>query len=90
MESDNLLPELGEMALLTHSHASLDLIGLEIRGCKEPRAPLNSPVAPSNFCREPKDELVSLHNTFRLPLKMQLGSLKKIIISSPLILTHVL
>ena len=29
--------------------------GLEIRGCQEPRAPLTSPAAPSNFCREPKD-----------------------------------
>ena len=26
---------------------------------------LNSPAAPSNFCREPKDVLVSIHNTFR-------------------------
>ena len=25
-------------------------------------APLNSPVAMSNFCREPKDVLVSIHN----------------------------
>ena len=29
------------------------------------RAPLNSLRAPSNFCREPKDVLVSIHNTFK-------------------------
>ena len=28
--------------------------GLEIRGCRQPRAPLNAPAASSNFCREPK------------------------------------
>ena len=39
--------------------------GLEIRGCLELRAPLNSPAAPSNFCREPKDVLFSIQNTFR-------------------------
>ena len=38
-------------------------LGLEIRGCQESRAPLNSPGAPSNFYREPKDVLVSIHNT---------------------------
>ena len=52
--------------------------GLEMRGCREPRAPLNSPAAPSNFCREPKDVLVSIHNTFQRRLKMQLGSLEKL------------
>ena len=39
--------------------------GLEIRGCREPRAPSNSPAAHSNFSREPKNVLVSIHNTFR-------------------------
>ena len=41
------------------------------------RAPLNSPGAPSNFCREPKDVLVSIHNLFKWLLKIQLGSLEK-------------
>ena len=43
----------------------LTCTGLVIRGCQEPRAPLNSPAAPSNFCREPKVVLVSVHNTSR-------------------------
>ena len=34
--------------------------GLEIRGCREPRAPLNVPVAPSNFCGEPKYILLDI------------------------------
>ena len=50
---------------------------LEISGCREPRAPLNSPGAPLNFCRELKNVLVSIHNASRLFLKMQLGSPKK-------------
>ena len=54
------------------------MAGLEIRGCREPRAPLNSPAAPSNFCREPKHVLVFIHSTCKWLLKMQLGSLKKI------------
>ena len=29
--------------------------GLEISRSLEPRAPLNSPVAPSHLCRDPKD-----------------------------------
>ena len=41
------------------------LTGLEIRGCLEPRAPLNSLAAPSNLFREPKDVLVSIHPTLR-------------------------
>ena len=57
--------------------------GFEIRGCQEPRAPLNSPAAPSNFCREPKDVLFSIQNTYRYLSEMQLGSLEKILISSP-------
>ena len=62
----------------THVNSSFDTMsGLEIR------APLNFPAAPSNFCREPKDVLVSIHNTFRWLLKMQLGSLEKNLISSP-------
>ena len=31
----------------------------------ERRAQLNSLVAPSDFCMEPKDALVSIHSTFR-------------------------
>ena len=50
--------------------------GLEIKGCREPRAPLKSPAAPTNFCREPKNVLVSIHNTCKWLLKMQLGSLE--------------
>ena len=38
--------------------------GLEISWSWEPMASLNSPAAPSNFCREPKDVPVSIHNTF--------------------------
>ena len=34
--------------------------GSKLGGEWEPRAPLNSPVAPSNFCREPKDVLISI------------------------------
>ena len=49
----------------THVYQNLGGPGLEIRGCQEPRAPLNSPTAPSNICREPKNLLVSIHNTFR-------------------------
>ena len=37
---------------------------LEIRGCREPRAPLNSHAAPSKK-EGRKDVLVSIHNTFR-------------------------
>ena len=51
--------------------------GLEISGCQEPRAPLNSPVAPSNFCREPENVLFDIQNTFLKLMKMQLGSLEK-------------
>ena len=57
--------------------------GLEIRGCREPRAPLNAPAAPSNFCREPKYVLFDIQNTFMKLMKMQLGSLEKILILSP-------
>ena len=39
--------------------------GLKIRGCWEPSASLSCPGAPSYFCREPKDVLVSfIHSTF--------------------------
>ena len=55
----------------------------EISGCQEQSAPLNSPGAPSNFCREPKDVLVSTQNTLKWLLKMQLGSVKNNLISSP-------
>ena len=44
----------------------------------ELRVPLNSPVASSNFCREPKDEWISISGQkFRYLWKMQLGSLEK-------------
>ena len=36
--------------------------GPEIIGCQESRAPLNSPAAPSIFCREPKDVLFYTQN----------------------------
>ena len=36
--------------------------GPEIIGYQESRAPLNSPAAPSNFCREPKDVLFYTQN----------------------------
>ena len=45
--------------------------------------PLNDPTAPSNFCREPKYVLFDIHNIFKKLMKMQLGSLEKILISSP-------
>ena len=57
--------------------------GLKIKGCWEPRAPFNSPVVPLIFCREPKDVLVSLHNTFSKLSKIQFGSLEKKVILSP-------
>ena len=47
----------------------------------EPKAPMNSPVVPTNYCREPKDVLVSIHSTFKWPLKMQSGSLENSLIS---------
>ena len=53
------------------------LTGLGIKGCWEPRAPFNCPAAPSNFARESKDVLVSVFNTFKKLLNMQLVSLKK-------------
>ena len=37
--------------------------GLEIRGCREPRAPLKSPATPSKFCREPKYVLFDIQKT---------------------------
>ena len=66
-----LLPIIFLLPITLSSHAWSDYIiaillvfftwaGLEIRGCREPRAFLNSPAAPSNFCREPKDVLVSI------------------------------
>ena len=42
-----------------------------------------TPAAPSNFCREPKYVLFDIHNIFMKLMKMQLGSLEKILISSP-------
>ena len=52
-------------------------------GCRELRAPLNFPATPSNFCREPKAVLDSIHKTIRWLLKMQLGSLKKTLFRAP-------
>ena len=57
--------------------------GLEIRGCQEPRASLNAPAAPSNFCCEPKYLLFDIPIIFMKLMKMQLGSLEKILISNP-------
>ena len=39
--------------------------GLEIRGCRERRAPLNASAAPSNICREPKYVLFDIQNTLK-------------------------
>ena len=50
--------------------------GLKISWNREPRAPLNSRAAHSDFCREPKDVLVSIHNMFKKLMKMQLFPLK--------------
>ena len=38
--------------------------GLVISWSREPRDPLNLPAAPSNYCRQPIDVLVSKHITF--------------------------
>ena len=57
--------------------------GSKLGGCQDPRALLNSPSAPSNFCREPKDVLFAIHSTFMKLMKMQLGSLDFFLISSP-------
>ena len=55
----------------------------DIRRCWEPRAPLNS-AAPANFCREPNDVHVSIHNTFREGFEDAMGlPEKKHLISSP-------
>ena len=51
--------------------------GVEISWSQEPKALLNSPAAPSNFCRGPKDILFDIHNTFMKLMKMQLESLEK-------------
>ena len=59
------------------------LSGVEIRGCHKPRVPLNSPASLSNFCREPKEVLGSIQNTFWWLFKMLLGALEKSLISSP-------
>ena len=57
-------------------------LGLEFIGCLELRAPLYSPAAPSNICREPNDVTISLHNTLSQLLMMQFGSLE-LFFSSP-------
>ena len=43
--------------------------GLEIRRCREPRALLNAPAAPANFCREPENVLFDIQNTFMKLMK---------------------
>ena len=50
-------------------------IGLETSCSQRPRVPLNSPLAPLNFCRVPKDVLFDIHNTLMKLIKMQCGSL---------------
>ena len=48
--------------------SSLEVIqGSKLGGA---RAPLNSPAAPSNFCRESKDVLFDIQNTFIKLMKM--------------------
>ena len=44
--------------LTSTMHMAEGVSGLKIRGC-------HSHAAPSNFCSEPKDVLISIHNTFR-------------------------
>ena len=61
------------LIFLTHTHDNEEIYGytgLEIRGCQEPKSPLNSPAGPSNFCRTPKDVLLELHS----PLTNSSGS----------------
>ena len=53
----------GERKFLIESDLNKGILGIEIKQCREPRAFLNSPVAPSNFCKASKDVLVSIHNT---------------------------
>ena len=49
--------------------------GLEIRGYREPRVPLNALAAPSNICREPKYVLLDIQNTsMKLPMLRLLSS----------------
>ena len=57
--------------------------GLEIRGCRELRAPLNVLAAPSNFCREPKYVLFDIQKTFFEAYEDAIGLPGKILISSP-------
>ena len=49
--------------------------GLEIRGCREPRAPLNSPAAPSNFCRELPQIFAGIPNMYWFLYTSPLGSI---------------
>ena len=49
--------------------------GLKLAGAW--RFPSNSPTAPSNFSREPKDVLFDIRNTFMKLKPMQMGSLEK-------------
>ena len=60
------------------------LSGLEIRGSRELRAPLNASAAPSDFCREPQNVLFDIENTFLKLMKMQLVSLEKNLDFEPL------
>ena len=57
--------------------------GLETRGCREPRASLNSPAAPANFCREPKDVLVSIQTPLGSFWRCNWAPWKKKLISNP-------
>ena len=47
--------------------------GLEISRSREPRAPLISPAAPANFCREPKDYWFLYTTTSRLAFELLLN-----------------
>ena len=58
-----LAVNLGVQSLSRYLGTGCSHAGLEIRGSQEPRATLNSPAAPSNFWREPKNVLVTIHNT---------------------------
>ena len=61
-------------------HIYNTLTGLEISGCWES---LISSAAPSNFCREPKNVLVSIHNMVSGFWRCNWAPWKKIISSSP-------
>ena len=70
------------MCVQTTSFIFFIMPGLEIRECSEPRAPLNAPAAPSNFWREAKYLLLDIQDTSMKLMKMQFGSLEKILIQA--------